>query len=339
MIKLKEQTFKTPKGIKRPFSEQAGVRCRGYSTLFQRRITDFGAEKSFERAARQIEEHYGQKVSSSAVRRITEQHGQHLQEQRDYSIGRPAQERVQQLVAETDGTMVPIVYFDPSDNADQRKTRKTCWNEARLSLVFEPGQIHPRYGAIMGSPEDVGVQLSQCALSAGMDETTQIHGVGDGASWIANQMEVTFGANATYTIDFYHLCDYLSAASKSCAVDAKAWLDKQKARMKKGELDNVMADLKLHREPETVTDENAPVRVCERYILNRTGQFDYPDAIQRGLPIGSGKVESGHRHVIQERLKISGAWWENKNVGKMLALRTTRANGNWKGYWASTMAG
>jgi len=107
--------------------------------------------------------------------------------------------------------------------------------------------------------------------------------------------------------------------------------------MKKGELEAGLTELKLSREPDTVVDENAPVRVCERYILNRSGQFNYPDAIERGLPIGSGRVESGHRHVIQERLKISGAWWKTGNVGKMLALRTTRANGNGNDYWASAM--
>ena len=125
MIKVKEQTFKTPEGVKRPFSEQADIICRGYSILLQRRITDFGSEKSFARASRQIEEHYGLEVSPSAVRRITEHHGEHLQELSDYSIGTPAQERVQQLIAETDGTMVPIVTFDPSGDVDQRKTVST----------------------------------------------------------------------------------------------------------------------------------------------------------------------------------------------------------------------
>ena len=96
-------------------------------------------------------------VSLSAVRRVTEQHGQHLQEHSDYSIGTPAQERVQQLIAETEGTLVPIVHFDPESDTDQRKT---CWNEVRLSLVFEPGTIAPVYGAIMGKPEEVGFQLS-----------------------------------------------------------------------------------------------------------------------------------------------------------------------------------
>jgi len=102
----------------------------------------------------------------------------------------------------------------------------------------------------MGKSEEVGLQLSQCALSAGRDEKTQIHGVGDGALWIANQMDVTFGANATYTIDFYPMCDYLSAARKRCAANHVEWLNEQKVRMKKGGIDTVLAKLKLHLEPE-----------------------------------------------------------------------------------------
>ena len=51
------------------------------------------------------------------------------------------------------------------------------------------------------------------------------------------------------------------------------------------------------------------------------------------LPIGSGEVESGHKHVLQKRLKIAGAWWREPNVEFMLQLRTVRANGDWDKYW------
>jgi hypothetical protein len=74
------------------------------------------------------------------------------------------------------------------------------------------------------------------------------------------------------------------------------------------------------------------------YIRNRPEQFDYPGALQAGPPIGSGRNESAHRYVIQERLKLSGAWWKINNVDKMLALRVTRANGNWEKYWGSREA-
>ena len=75
-------------------------------------------------------------------------------------------------------------------------------------------------------------------------------------------------------------------------------------------------------------DQDAPVPACHRYIHNRPGQLDDPGALAKGLPIGSGHIESAHRYFIQERMKIPGAWWKIENADKMLALRTLRANGN-----------
>jgi len=51
----------------------------------------------------------------------------------------------------------------------------------------------------------------------------------------------------------------------------------------------------------------APVRSCYRYLNNRLEHLDYKRAVEQGLPIGSGEIESAHRHVVQKRLKIAGA--------------------------------
>ena len=56
-------------------------------------------------------------------------------------------------------------------------------------------------------------------------------------------------------------------------------------------------------------------------------------SLATGLPIGSGEIESGHRYVIQERLKSAGAWWKEDNAAKMLALRVLRSNQDWENYW------
>jgi len=48
-----------------------------------------------------------------------------------------------------------------------------------------------------------------------------------------------------------------------------------------------------------VPDKDAPVRKCYRYIKNRPGQFDYKGALEAGLPIGSGEIESAHRVTSQ----------------------------------------
>ena len=46
-----------------------------------------------------------------------------------------------------------------------------------------------------------------------------MHGVGDGASWIANQFEEKFGAHGACLIDMFHFREYLAAASKNCSRD------------------------------------------------------------------------------------------------------------------------
>ena len=68
-----------------------------------------------------------------------------------------------------------------------------------------------------------------------------------------------------------------------------------------------------HIEPTSVEDQNAPVRVGDRYIRNRPEQFDclrtWGHCKQTIADRRSGRIESAHRYVIQERLKIPGAWW------------------------------
>ena len=80
-------------------------------------------------------------------------------------------------------------------------------------------------------------------------------------------------------------------------------------------------------------NEVALVRASVRYITNRTGKFSYHIVIEKVLPIGSGQIESTHCHLIQKRLKLSGAWWKKESAEKTLFLRTQRANHQWSSYW------
>ena len=147
-------------------------------------------------------------------------------------------------------------------------------------------------------------------------------------------MEEKFGSNGTYLIDFYHLCEYLSAAAPYCTSgDKEIWLKAQKEALKLSEYSRVLNELRPHLEPSTTEDSQAPVRACHRYIKNRPEPLDYKTAIEQELPIGSGEVESAHRYVLQKRLKLAGAWWDIKHAKNMINLRTCRANDLWDDYW------
>jgi hypothetical protein len=71
---------------------------------------------------------------------------------------------------------------------------------------------------------------------------------------------------------------------------------------------------------------DAPVRQSHRYLENRKECLDYPGALALGLPIGSGMIESGHRHVLHGRLKKAGAAWLPDHADQLANLRVLRAN-------------
>jgi hypothetical protein len=52
-----------------------------------------------------------------------------------------------------------------------------------------------------------------------------------------------------------------------------------------------------------------------------------------GLPIGSGMIESGHRHVLQARLKKAGTAWLHDHADQIAHLRVLKANRQWQSLW------
>jgi len=309
------------------------VRCRGYSRPLQRRITDFGADVSFNRIPEKLYEHYGITIPYSQIRNITERHAEAVKENECPETEVPERDGVEYIIGGTDGTMIPIV--DTCEGlSDRIKTRKCRWKEAKLMPAHAKGSVSPVSGCTLGGADEAGDGLLNCAIHAGMGHKTKVHCIGDGAAWIVNQTDRVFGSQADYLIDFYHLCEYLSCAAEVCAHDdPSVFFTKQKQLMKEGYVSEVLTELRTYIEPDSVPDTKSPVRRCYNYIMNRPGQFDYKKAWENDLPIGSGEIESAHRYIIQKRLKIAGAWWKENNAGNMLSLRIFRANGHWEKYW------
>lgn len=285
-------------------------------------------------------EHYGIVIAESTIRRVTQRHAQIVHERgRGKPLGLPKTVAPEQtFIVEMDGTMVPTVHNDPTQ-ADKRKGKKVQWQEAKVSLAHVQGSKELTCAAtLLGGVEVAGKQLRACAKRAGFGKGHSVHGVGDGAPWIANQIKENFGSQGSYLIDFFHVCDYLSAAALAIQVEAPAqqqWLQTQKERLKTQGLGPLLNELQANQEPADVADELAPVRRCYRYLSQRQGQLDYEGAISKDLPIGSGEIESAHRYLVQKRLKLPGSWWAPVNAEHMLALRVSRHNGEWQSYWAT----
>ena len=328
---VEEPPFRLGTKALRPFSERAGVACRAASLPLRRVLADFGADHAVGRAPDKLREHYGIAMPASTARRTAERHAQSLLEReraREIPAG-TAQGRL--FVGEMDGSMAPVV--EATRDAPPTSARAGPWRGRRpgSASCIRWGGAAPVFGGhFAGGVEESGRQWARCAAKAGFGADSHLHAVGDGAPWIASQVEACFGTQGSYRVDFYHLCECLGAASPACAAhSAEAWLDAQKDRLKANRAEAVPAALA----PCLEAGCGGPVADCDRHLRNRLSQLDYRGALGRGLPIGSGEIESAHRHVVQERLKLPGAWWTPANVEAMLALRLNRANRECGDYW------
>jgi hypothetical protein len=312
-------------------------------------MTDFGADESFGEAAKKIKEHYGIEVPISATRTVTQAHGEAmLREEPESELGKQGARLV---IGGMDGSMVPIVSIKTDEKGreikgDKRKHRELSWKEARLCVARDPRSVSGHYRATMGDVDQAGLQLVGCVAEAGGGKPTKLHCVADGAPWIVAQVEERFAGQANFLVDFYHVSEYLAAASELLGEGKKAfWFKQQQRRLKANQTSEVIKELtKLEAiekaklanaaKRSSATKEEQPASTCRRYLENRLAYLDYRTALKAGLPISSGETESGHRWVIQVRLKIAGAWWKTDNAERMLKLRTMRASGEWASYWS-----
>jgi hypothetical protein len=335
LLKLNEKKW-------RPFSERAEIKCRSYSRRLQRAIADFGADHSFGEAQKKIKEHYGIEIPISGVQSVTGNHAKMAYEYIEKQSFKDGKADI--IISEMDGSMIPIVETNiPEEGLDNRKCKEVRWQEARLCMARHPKEVTPVFYATLGGVDRAGDLLYLAAKRAGLGPKTYVHGLGDGAKWIEIQMRLKFQNRVKYLVDFYHMSEYLAeAANHGWNSEKEQWLKEKQVLLKENKheqvLESIRVRLPLDWDSKQKEEEGTPVEKCYKYISNRQNCLDYKGALEKELPIGSGEVESGHRSVIQKRMKIPGAWWREDNAENMLALRSLRANGDWQNYWDQQQA-
>jgi hypothetical protein len=291
-------------------------------------MVDFGSDESFLDATKKVREHYGVEVPLNAARQHTLAHARAIGAL-EHKPAPPAKV----VISGMDGSMIPIVESGTSE--DKRKDKTLSWKQANLCCARSQDAVECIYGATLASVKMASLIWRTVAVGAGLVSTSSIHAVADGADAIFNAFSEQFAleeGKAKFTVDFYHVGEHLGEAAESIApARKKAWLHEQKGRLLQNKVGEVLKTLEAHFEP--LEQKEPPVRGTHQYINKRKDNMDYAGARAAGLPIGSGEVESAHRHVIQQRLKIAGAWWTLQNAEVMLQLRTTRANHDWDRYW------
>ena len=68
------------------------------------------------------------------------------------------------------------------------------------------------------------------------------------------------------------------------------------------------------------------------YIEKNQKRLRYEEALSKGLPIATGVIEGACRHLVKDRMDLTGARWRLKSADAVLKLRALKTSGDLKDY-------
>lgn len=149
------------------------------------------------------------------------------------------------------------------------------------------------------------------------------------------------GKDITILIDFIHVIEYLWKAALAFVPpgDTRATEDQVTTwglDILAGHSRDVAADItaRAAADPPKPGGENEKnIRKATHYLQAMEPFLSYPEALAKGWPIATGIIEGACRHIIGDRLGITGARWGLPGAQAMLWMRAIAASSDLDPYW------
>ncbi len=305
---------------------------------------------SFEEASEALLEH-GVEMDAKTVRRLALHVGEEALRQRDRRMdaareGRPFTKEFagKRIVISVDGGRVRLRERGKSGRKRKNGRRRydTPWREPKILTVYgidktgkKVRSFPPLLDGTLGDADATFALLAAELVLRGAAEAELVIVTGDGAPWIWNRVDALAAAlgllpeKVVRVADFYHATEHLAAIAelvKSFDEAAKkTWFTRMRRRLRRGKVDQVIESAeKLRR------GRNAKKIATEiDYFRKRRESMRYDQFQKRGIPLGSGAVESAVRRVVNLRLKGPAIFWRAPSAEAMLHMRAYLKAGRW----------
>ena len=206
-----------------------------------------------------------------------------------------------------------------------------------------PRPEHKRvFASVEHDAEDVVDEVFQEAASRDPQRTKRWVGLVDG-----NETQLAafafcakhYGVALTIIIDVIHVIEYLWKAG--CAFlgegesATEAWVQERLLEILRGNSSQVAAGMRRSATSRGLTGQRRKaVDKCADYLLKYRKYLHYDEYLAAGLPIATGVIEGACRHLVNDRLGITGARWSLAGAEAVLRLRALRSSGDFDEYWA-----
>lgn len=139
--------------------------------------------------------------------------------------------------------------------------------------------------------------------------------------------------------DFIHVLEYLWKATwcfhEKGSEAAEAWVAERALKILQGKAGLVAAGMKRSATKLKMEKKDREgIDSCATYLLRSKSRLQYADALAAGFPIATGVIEGACRHLINDRLDITGARWGLQCAEAILKLRSINSSGDFEKYWS-----
>jgi len=140
----------------------------------------------------------------------------------------------------------------------------------------------------------------------------------------------------TIVIDFVHAIEYVWKAAWCLFAEgdpaAEKWVRTQGLRILHGHSDQVATTLR-RATADLPASQRAGADACARYLTNTAPYLNYRSALTQGWPIATGVIEGACRHLVKDRMDLTGARWTLPSAEAVLKLRALLSNDDFDDYW------
>lgn len=210
-------------------------------------------------------------------------------------------------------------------------TREEGWKEIKLGRIYKDSDIisvnenrnqltDSQYVAHLGSPKDF-IKKLEYKIS---DLKNKVF-ICDGAKWIWNYIDLYYPDNVQI-VDYFHAKEHLCEFAQKVHTkeeQKKQWIEKTSEILINQGVNPV---IEILEEFEKSKQRDA---LLNYYIENRK-RMQYHEFKEKNYLIGSGAIESAHKDVLQQRLKLSGQRWTKQGLQQMANLRVCYKSNNSK---------
>lgn len=147
------------------------------------------------------------------------------------------------------------------------------------------------------------------------------------------------GISVTVVCDIIHVIEYLWKAAwslfkKTDRKTAEKWVNERFIAILEGKSSTVAAGIRRAATNRKLgKTKRKPVDTCVDYLLNKGRYLKYHQYLEKGFPIATGVIEGACRHLIKDRMDLTGARWRLQSAEAVFRLRSLKSSGDFADYW------